>query len=180
MNDPNMITIRERDWGMIVTGIIVAVVAIVIMVAPGLSLAAIAVIAGIMFLLTGVSDIIDYVRYHNQMRASAWEIVFAVVSIVIGLVLVIHPVATSSVLPWLVGVVLLVFGVIEIASAVNARQRGSLMWGLPMFAGFACAILGILFFVLPDLFTILLGLIVLVRGISLILYGWNIGKELIV
>ena len=69
-----MDTTRKHDWGLIVAGILLVLCAFFFVVAPGLTLVTITAIAGAAFLVSGIFDIINYVRFHKVMNLSGWAI----------------------------------------------------------------------------------------------------------
>ena len=116
-----MDTTRKHDWGLIVAGILLVLCAFFFVVAPGLTLVTITAIAGAAFLVSGIFDIINYVRFHKVMNLSGWAIAYAVLDIVIGLMFLIHPLAFAGVIPWVIGAFFIIFGAFEV---VGHRERG--------------------------------------------------------
>ena len=92
------------------------------LVAPGLTLVTITAIAGAAFLVSGVFDIINYVRFHKIMNLSGWAIAYAVLDIVIGLMFLIHPLALAGVIPWMIGAFFIIFGVFEIVGSFTVKK----------------------------------------------------------
>ena len=77
---------------------------------------------------------------------------------------------------WLVGLCFVAFAIFEIVTAVKAKGFGVPMWGWPLFSGVLNALCGIAFFVWPEMLSVFLAMILLVRAASLIVYGWNAGR----
>ena len=117
-----MDTTKRHDWGLIVAGILLVVCAFFFLVAPGLTLVTITAIAGAAFLVSGVFDIINYVRFHKVMNLSGWAIAYAVLDIVIGLMFLIHPLALAGVIPWMIGAFFIIFGVFEIVGSFTVKK----------------------------------------------------------
>lgn len=173
-----MDTTKKHDWGLIVAGVLLALCALFFLVAPGLTLVTITAIAGAGFLVSGVFDIINYVRFRKVMNLSGWAVAYAVLDIVIGLMLLIHPLAFAGVIPWIIGAFFLVFGVFEIVGAIRIRKSVGSLWGWMLFSGIVSALCGITFFLVPTTFVLFLALFVVMRAASLVVYGWNAGKAM--
>lgn len=171
-----METAKKRDWGLIVAGILLVVCAFFIMLMPGLTLVTLTAIAGAGFLVSGIFDIVNYVRFHKQMNLSGWAIAYAVLDIILGLMLLLHPLALAGVIPWIVGIGFVVFGIFEIVGSIKIKGTGAPLWGWMLFSGIISVLCGITFFVNPATFSIFLAVFVLMRGISLVFYGWNTSK----
>ena len=154
-----MDTTKRHDWGLIVAGILLVVCAFFFLVAPGLTLVTITAIAGAAFLVSGVFDIINY--------------------IVIGLMFLIHPLALAGVIPWMIGAFFIIFGVFEIVGSFTVKKTGVPLWGWMLFSGIVSVLCGLTFFVWPAALSIFLSVFILMRGVSLVFYGWNANKAML-
>ena len=166
----------KHDWGLIFAGVALAAAGFFCMLAPGLTIVTIAAVVGAFFLVAGVFDIISYIRLRNILPRSGWELAYAIIDVLLGLVFLLHPLAFSAVVPWLVGLCFVAFAIFEIVTAVKAKGFGVPMWGWPLFSGVLNALCGIACFVWPEMLSVFLAMILLVRAASLIVYGWNAGR----
>ena len=98
-----MNAIKKHDAGLIVAGILLIVCAFLFLLAPGVTLVTLTAIAGAAFLVSGIFDVITYVRFREAMSLSGWALAYAVLDIVIGLMFLIHPIAFAAVIPWVIG-----------------------------------------------------------------------------
>lgn len=168
-----METQNKRDWGLIVTGVLLIVLGAVFMFAPVGTLVTITVIAGAFFLVGGIFAIINYIRFRKDQHSTGWAIVYGVLDILVGLMFLIHPLAMAAVIPWVIGIFVLVFAIYEIIAAFRVKKAGASFWGWVLFSGILSALLGILFFVYPTTFVYYIAFFLLVRGLTMIMYGWS-------
>ena len=63
--------------------------------------------------------------------------------------------------------------------AVCGRSAGMPMWGWAVFSGVVGVICGIMFFLNPAMLSIFIALFMVMRGATLLLFGWNAGRMLI-
>lgn len=171
---------KSHDWGLIVAGVLLIICSFVFFFWPGLTLVSLAAIAGAAFLVAGIFDIIAYIRMRKAEGLSAWAVVYAICDIILGFLLLVHPLLFAAVIPWVVGVFFVAFGIMEIVLAVRARGGSVNGWGWLIFSGIISILCGLMFFVSPESFSIFLSVFVLMRGISMIYYGWNASKGLYV
>lgn len=171
---------KVHDWGLIASGILLILLSTFLLAYPGLTLVTIATVAGIGFVVSGILDIVFFIRFRKTMGLSGWTLAYAILDIVIGLMFLLHPLALSGVIPWLVGIFFVVFGIFEIVASVHAHSLGGSIWGWMLFSGIVSVLCGITFFVSPATFVIFLGVFVIMRGVSLIVYGWNANSASIV
>ena len=166
----------RRDWGIIVAGALLVICAFVCLLMPGVTLVTITLIAGASFLISGIMDVIEYVRFREQLMLSGWALAYAILDILIGVMFALHPLAFSVVLPWLIGGFFVVFGIFEVVTAVKARRLGAPLWGWGVFSGVVGVLCGITFFLSPATLSIFIALFMIMRGASLLVFGWNAGR----
>ena len=165
-----MYTEKKRDWGVIVAGVLLVICAFVCLLMPGVTLVTITMIAGAGFLVSGIMDVIEYARFRKQLMLSGWVLAYAILDILIGAMFLLHPLAFSVVLPWLIGGFFIVFGVFEIVMA---------MWGWAVFSGVVGVLCGLTFFLSPATLSIFIALFMIMRGATLLVFGWNAGRMLV-
>ena len=108
-----MNTKTERNWQLIVAGILFIIFGLVCAFFPGLTLASIAFIVGAAFVVSGVVNIATFIRDRDLLGFSGWILAYGILDVLIGAMFVIHPFAFAAVLPWVIGAFVLVFGIYE-------------------------------------------------------------------
>ena len=137
-----------RNWGLFAAGIALVIIGFVLLMVPGLTLVSIAVIAGCMFLAAGIVDAYAYFKYREAEGLSGWALAYAVCDIILGVLFIVHPIASAVVIPWVMGIFVVAYGIFEIVAAV--RFRDALPgWGWVLFAGIVSLFCGIAFFLWP-------------------------------
>ena len=150
-----MATLKKKwDWSLILAGILLLACGLLCCFAPNLTLATIAMIAGVGFLLSGVLGIVFYVRFRSMMSVSGWSLAYAILDVLIGLV----------------------FGLFEIFAAMKSKSIGFSAWGIGLFSGIVNIVCAIMLFVSPILFSLLVAVFVLWRGVAMIAEGVTVGK----
>lgn len=164
-----------RDWGLFVAGLALILIGFVLLMVPGLTLVAVAVIAGCMFLAAGVVDAYAYFKYRRADGASGWALAYAVCDIILGVLFVVHPLASAAVIPWVLGIFVMAYGIFEIVAAV--RMAHDLPgWGWVLFTGVASVLCGFAFIFAPSTFALFLGFFLMVRGVQMAVWGITIPR----
>ena len=166
-----METTKRRDWGLVIAGVLLVLCGVFFLFAPGLTLVTMTAFAGAAFLVSGIFDIISYIRFRKVANLSGWAIAYAILDIIVGLMFLIHPLALAAVIPWLIGLFFIVFGVFEIVGSFRMKGTGSRLWGWMLFSGIVGALCGVCFFVFPASIVIFMAAFVIMRGVSLAVYG---------
>ena len=159
-----------RNWGLFAAGIALVIIGFVLLMVPGLTLVSIAVIAGCMFLAAGIVDAYAYFKYREAEGLSGWALAYAVCDIILGVLFIVHPIASAVVIPWVMGIFVVAYGIFEIVAAV--RFHDALPgWGWVLFAGIVSLFCGIAFFLWPGTFALFLGFFLMARGVQMAVYG---------
>ena len=160
-----------RDWPLIIIGILMVICGFVIWFTPVGTLVAITMIAGAGFLIAGIVDIAEYFRWKRFAPVPGWTVLYAVLDIIIGILMLAHPVALAGLIPWLVGVGIIAFGAFEAFGAVQARKLPGTPWGWLLFSAIVDIFCGIAFIAFPAMLALFVALFVIMRGATLIVFG---------
>ncbi len=163
-------TLAGRDWGMFAAGAALVLMGFAVLVFPGLTLVTLATMAGAMFLVSGAFGIVTFARFRKELVGAGWVLLNAACNIVLGLVFLLHPLITATVIPWLAGAFVIAYGVFACVAAFKLRKLGS-SWGLMLANGIVSLLCGVVFVVLPDVFALFLGMLLIMRGVTMAAYG---------
>ncbi len=156
---------RRSTW-LTVEGVLLIVLGLFALLAPLFAGLALAVTLGILLVVAGGIGLISAFagRHHAH---QGWSLLSAAIALVIGLVILIWPLAGAAGLTLLLGAYLLFDGVSLIGLALDHRRRADTAWGWLLVAG------------IVDL--LLAGVVILLSATgSAVLIGFIIGLDLIV
>jgi uncharacterized membrane protein HdeD (DUF308 family) len=159
-------------WLLFLLGLASIVVGVVILFKPGDSLETLAVIAGIFLLVNGILELIaSFMRSTSDRGLVA---LFGVISAIVGVLLIRHPIAGVEFVAILVGLWLITVGIIRFATAFDEYSHR--FWhGL---AGVLATIAGIAIIVNPDIgyatLALLVGIGFIANGIGMTALGWGL------
>lgn len=163
---------KARDWSMIGGGILVIILGILLYVFPGFSAVNLAVVAGIGFMCVGIFELITYIRNHKTGTSSGWTIVSAICSFVLGILFLVHPLITATAVIWVLGWFIIVYGIFAIVLAISMRKAAGFAWGLMLLNGIVAILCGFMFNMMPESFVIFLGIFLIFRGVTMVVYGF--------
>ena len=133
-----------RNWALFAAGIALIIIGFILLMVPGLTLVTIAILAGCMFV--------------------------AACDLILGVLFIAHPVASAVVIPWVMGIFVIAYGVFGIVASVRLREvlPG---WGWVLFSGIVSVLCGFAFIIAPGSFALFLGLFLMARGAQMAVYG---------
>jgi uncharacterized membrane protein HdeD (DUF308 family) len=148
-------------WLFLLTGLIGIAAGVIVLAKPSNSLATLAVVAGIFALVDGTIDLIASLSRHTENRALT--AVLGVVSVVVGVLLIRHPIGGVLAIALLIGIWLIAGGVVRMGRAFDQERRA---WSIV--AALVEIAAGIVIVSSPPIGFATLALLV---GISFIVYG---------
>jgi uncharacterized membrane protein HdeD (DUF308 family) len=163
MEMPEALRQLARAWWLfLLIGLLCVAAGIIVLAQPHISLATLAVVAGIFLLLDGIFEVIASFGSATEHRGLV--ALLGIVTIVVGVVLVRHPSTSIVAIALLVGIWLIAYGVIRFIGAFfQPAYRG---WA--MFTSIVEVIAGIVIVSSPDIGVITLALFI---GIAFVLRG---------
>ena len=175
----------------VVIGVLLIVLGIVCMFGPWSGITLLAWIAGVAMLVEGITSIISWNRLRKEGNTNGWFLLSAVISIVLGLILVgcnIGTVVVEMFLVIMAAIWLLAMGVLRIVSAVNLRRSNQITngavggkWLITMIVGIIMAIVGVIGVFSPWIMAlaigICLGVFLIVAGINVLTIGLEMSKD---
>ena len=159
-------------WVFALGGVVGIVAGVVVLVEPSISLATLAVIAGIFLLIDGLIELVWSLV--NSVENRALIAIFGVVSAIIGVLLIRHPTGAVVAIALLLGLWLLIAGLIRLITslAVAPRSFGSAVLGLLELVA------GIVIVSSPNIgvttLAVLIGIAWILRGIAMLFVGWTL------
>lgn len=172
-NQPEVEVIGEHkiNWWLVLGGVVLLVFAIGTFAYPAVFLDMITIMAGVGFLVAGVSGIITYAQT-RYFPGAGWTLLMGVLDIVVGLMMLVHPIAFAPVLPWLLGISFIAFGILEIGGTAPLGMAIPESRPIIVVSGVLTIVVGIMFVIWPTSLSIWVAAFASVRGITLIAMGF--------
>lgn len=159
---------------LIVQGVLSIIMGVLFLLMPMATAFVVAIFFAAWLVVNGVVAIISHFQRDKDHR-SAWVLVSAILSIVVGIVAVFLPSSTVLALALLVGAWAFVVGAFAIAGAFSLKKMGAKHWWVMLINGVVGIVVGIVFVVSPANaflgFIWALGIFAVADGIAEIVLG---------
>ncbi len=161
--------LRRTKTGVIITGIVLTLLGAIMFMRPIVTLTVIVLIVGWMLLALGVVMIVNSVVHRRDGSSSlGLGIAIGIIEIVIGLCIVIWPTSFLLYLYIVLGIIVIITSISDIAEALAMRSIGFEKWGLPLAMGILTLVLGALVVAAPFVF---IEAVAIITGIALVFGG---------
>ena len=164
--------VRKTNWYLVIAGVVLVLFGIAAFSAPWLFLELLTVWAGAGFIFSGVAGAVSYFQM-RKFGASGWNLAMAVVDIILGVLLILHPFAFAEVIPWMLGVAFILFGILEATGFMPFAGLVPESRAVMVISGVLSVIVGVLFIVQPASFSLWVAAFALVRGVTLVVMGFS-------
>lgn len=160
---------EEKDNFNVMISILMIVIGLVLMVWPGHVMTSVLTILGIALLAGGGISILSWRKNGNE-RVGALRLAEAIVMVAVGLAILIKPKFFISIIPTVIGVVVVFNGILNLAQALELKRGGYENWTSTMILAVVTLALGLVVLFNPfstmELFVIAIGAVILYNGAS--------------
>lgn len=168
--------VRQVGTLLIVTGVIGTIAGILALVYPGLTLLALALIAGINLLLLGVMSLVDAFSGDGDTTTRVLAAVLGLLGIMAGLVVLRRPGESLLAVLIVLGIWLVIDGIVELVRAFATVEYR----GMRLLSALVDIVLGGFILALPDVslgtLAVLIGIAFIVRGVVSVVRGVQLRK----
>lgn len=120
-------------WIVLLQGIATLIMGILLVTAPGVTVAVIVRFLGFYWLINGIFDIID-IFLRSSGRPWIWSLIAGVLGILAGIAVLDHPLLSTILLPAVlvifIGVDGLVLGIVHIIQGIGVKEWGTVILGI--------------------------------------------------
>ncbi len=164
----------------IILGVILIIGGVFCIAYPTATFATLGWLVGILLLISGINGIAAYVTGRKSGGATVWDLVFGILTVVLGVFLLFSPLAvgiTDIVLVYLFSIWMVVGGILRIVAGVGVirKHTGSKAWIWMLILGILMILLGIFGFFFPLVNALamgwMMGFFIIFQGFNLIAMG---------
>lgn len=160
---------KRRTWrrvGVAAFGAIALALGLIALFTPFVATLAAANTFGVLLIASGVVGVLTMIADWRA-RGSFWRLLWAIVAIIAGGCVLLHPWPGALTLTVIIGVSLIIQGLLSVGHAFSHRHSESCPWGLMAFGGVLSVVLGgLLLWALPESGLIIPGVFLAVHLIS--------------
>lgn len=157
------------------TGVILAILGIILWAFPVLSMSVFAMLVGFGILVVGVNATYTWFGVLRGSGAGAGVLVTGILCIVFGMLCLIYPLVFAEAITWFIAVAIIVFGIAQIVSLIATPNAKGKVLGI--IGNLIVILFGILACVFPTLITLYIGISLFIEGLTMIIVSMSWPKD---
>ena len=167
----------------LITSIILAVLGILLIVATEATIISISYIIGGILILLGFFGLVDYIRKIDTELKTGVDLVYGVVTVILGVLIVMNPKAIASIINYVLGIIIVISSAVKLNYAIQLKGNNNSLWKSTIIFSLITTICGLILIFKPFtgaiVATKIIGAIVLIYAILNIISTFTIRKEVL-
>ena len=170
---PGDASARKINWMVVIMGVLLVVLGAAAIAAPWVFLEFLTIWAGAGFVASGIVGLASYVSANKALPGSGWNLVMGILDVVLGVLFIAHPFWFADVIPWMLGVSFIVFGILEVVGMVPLGKSAPTLRATVVISGILSIVTGVLFIMNPASLSIWVAMFAIIQGVSMIVMGFS-------
>lgn len=126
------------------TSVVVFAIGIFLFIKPGTIMDIIALVVGILFLIPGVTSLVDYFKEKNQSSLFS-----GIILVLISIIIIAYRKLIESIFPFIFGIFFVINGINRLQYALNVRKEFKISDSRPLFMALLIILCGVIFIIYP-------------------------------
>ena len=126
------------------TSVVILAIGVFLFIQPGTVMDIIAVIVGILFLIPGVTALVEYVKEKNQT-----SLFLGIAMVIVAVVVIVYKKLIESIFPFVFGIFFLINGINRLTYALSVRKEYGISDSKPLFMAILIMLVGGIFIIYP-------------------------------
>lgn len=165
----------------IITSIVLIVLGLLLIFQSEITILSISYILGGILIALGVLAIIKFIRNTNTLLKSELDIVYGVVTIILGILIIKNPEAIASIIPIILGISIIISSATKLQYAFELKANKNSLWKTTMIISIISTLCGIILLFNPFkgavMFTKIIGIFIVIYAILDIISTTTIKKN---
>ena len=128
----------------ILTSVVIFVIGIFLFIQPDTVITMISVVLGILFLIPGITSLVDYFKEKNNS-----SLILGVITCLISLILIINTKFVASILPFILGIYFVVNGISRVQYALELKKQNFDKFSTSLILALLIIVCGVVFIINP-------------------------------
>ena len=160
--------IQDMKQNYFVNAVIMVILGLILVIWPDILGNILCYVLGGALLLMGIFQVIAFIRGEHLGFYNKFSVLMGIVLILLGIWVCVNPHVVLSIIPVVVGIIILLHGLMDIQYTLDIKRTGNSKWWIGLIAAIATIVIGILLVVNPfaayELTMIIIGIAMIYDG----------------
>ena len=120
--------LQKSGWVSIIESLVFAILGIVLVWKPAGLVTAISYVTGSIFIAVGVIKIINYVQANKKSDLYNYELLYGIMTAIIGIVIIVHADILSTIFGIIIGMWIVYSSIVRAFAALKLKEENSKIW----------------------------------------------------
>lgn len=163
--------LKKTGWTSIITSIITAIVGVVIISNPAVTMQIVAYVLGIVFIAIGAIKLIDYFVTKGTYDFYNYEMIYGIMAIIIGIITIVYSSTIGTIFRIIIGIWIVYSGIMRLGLVTKLKKLQINEWKYALVIAILILICGIYVLAKAETLGIAIGIAILIYSIMDIIEG---------
>ena len=163
--------LKKTGWSSIITSIVTAIIGLIIIYNPTVTMKLVAYVLGTIFMIFGVVKLINYFVAKGTYDFYNYELIYGFLAIVIGIITIAYSNTIGTIFRIIIGVWILYSGFMRLGLVLKLKQLGVNEWKYALIIAVLILICGIFVLAKAETIGVAIGVTILIYSIMDIIEG---------
>lgn len=163
--------LKKTGWTSIITSVIMAIIGIVIISNPAVTMQIVAYILGLVFIAVGAIKLIDYFATKGTYDFYNYEMIYGILAIVIGIITMAYSSTIGTIFRIVIGIWIIYSGIMRLGLVTKLKKLKINEWKYALIIAVSILICGVYVLAKAETIGIAIGIAILVYSVMDIIEG---------
>lgn len=134
---------KKTGWISIIEDLIFAILGIILIYHPEVTIKAISYILGAIFILAGIYKTVNYISAKGKYNLYNFDLIYGLIAIILGIVTIVYSTAIGSIFRIIIGIWIIYSSLIRISVAIKLKRIDISIWIYSLLLAIAMFICGL-------------------------------------
>lgn len=173
---------QKSELPSIVVSLILFIIGLLLLLYSDTIIKMVSIVLGIVLIVAGIVMIVRYFKEENRTLLTGFNFGYGVISMIAGSALILNPTIVGSLLPFVIGIWVIISSIMRLEGVFYLKQTGSDKWVTPLILAIISLICGILCvfgpFLVASIIVQFIGIIVMIYAVVDIINGISVGQAM--
>lgn len=173
---------RKSEIPSIIVSLILLMIGFLLWTKSDTIIKLVSIILGIVLIVAGIVMLVRYWKTDKKTVLSSFNFGYGIISMIAGTALILNPTIVGSLLPFVIGIWVIISSIMRLEGAFYLKQLGSTKWVTPLILAIMSLICGILCvfgpFLVANIIVQFIGIILMIYAIVDIINAISVGQAM--